>query len=249
MDDKQRWRLDNLRRRDVDPDFLLELHGLRWPFERDLRTDFEQWLASLTKRPKLTGDQAPRFYIERFLDVQQLDSLQFAAAKLGMTPDSLAELLPQLPDIGLRNKYELYPGCGLIGRSLSEDLTRNLPGLRFKTFGTHDGFCELLRGALKASTLKFDMRPLYCATQDEMAPAENGYRIFASTWDNLTMLPLSVTHQVWLNLGKPLSLTPDRCSKLFYLRNMSELNGALAGMAPPRNMDRYMQFLKATQRA
>jgi hypothetical protein len=205
-------------------------------------------LAGMRNGPELADDRAPRFHVERFLDVQELDSLKFAAAKLGMQPDSLQDLLPRLPEIGLRTNYEPYTGLGLIGRSLSADLTRKLPGLRFKTFGTHDAFCELLHAAL-SDVLEFEAEPLYCATQEEMAAAENAYRMFASTWDNLTMQPLSVKHQVWLDLGKPLSLTPDRCSKLFYARNRDRLCGHLAGRGEPRNMDVYLRFIEANQHA
>jgi hypothetical protein len=248
MDHQQEQRFANLSHADVEPRFLLELHGLEWPFRGELLSDFEQMLANFRHRPELADDRAPRFHIERFLDLQELDSPRFAAAKLGMTQDSLQALLPRLPEIGLRTNYEPYRGIGLIGRSLSEDLTRKLPGLRFKTFGTHDAFCELLHKALK-NVLGFDAVPLYCATQDEMAAAENGYRMFAATWDNLTMLPLSVKHQVWLDLGKPLSLAPDRCSKLFYARNRERLIGHLVGRGEPRNMDTYLSFVGVNQNA
>ncbi len=205
-------------------------------------------LGGMRNTPTLTNDVAPRFHIERFLDVQELDSIKFAAAKLGMRTDSLRELLPLLSGIGLRTNYEPYPGLGLIQRSLSEDLTRKLPRLRFKTFGTHDVFCQLMHDALR-NAFGLEVEPLYCATQDELADAENGFRAFASTWDNLTMQPLSVKHQVWLDLGKPLSLTPDRCSKLFYARNRERLRGHLAGRGEPQNLDVYMRFCGANQDA
>lgn len=247
MDKEQKWRLANLSQPDVDPTFLSELHGLEWPFANELRADFEQMVASLRTRPTLAEERAPRFLIERFLDIQELHSLRFAAATLGMQQESLRDLLPRLKKLGLRTNYEPYPETGLIGRSLSEDLTRKLPGLRFKTFGTHDSFCELLHHALREE-LHWEAQPLFCATQKEMADAENGDRMYAATWDNLTMQPLSVKHQVWLDLGKPLSLTPDRCSKLCYARNRERLRGDLAG-GEPRDIDMYIRFVEANQHA
>jgi hypothetical protein len=246
MDEKQEWRLANLSRPDVEPEFLEELHGLVWPFDGDLHADFMQVLDGMQSKPALTCNLAPRFHIERFFDIQGLDSIRFAAARLGMDTDSLRGLLPLLPKLGLRTNYQPYAGLGLIGRSLSEDLTKKLPGLRFKTFGTHDSFCELLHQALKKA-LTLDVTPLYCATQDELAADKNGFRMFASTWDNLTMQPLSGRHQVWLSLGKPLSLTPDRCSKLFYARNRDRLRGHLVGRGEPQDIDEYMRFLGVTQ--
>jgi hypothetical protein len=246
MDEQQEWRFDNLGRPSVDPRFLDELHGLKWPLSGNLRVDFKQMLDGTRNPPALVDDWAPRFHVERFLDLQELDSLRFAAGKLGMQPNSLRDLLPRLTEIGLRTNYEPYPGLGLIGRSLSQDLIRKLPGLQFKTFGTHSDFCELLHDSLRKE-LGFEAKPLFCATQDEIEPAENGYRMFASTWDNLTMQPLNVKHSVWLDLGKPLSLMPDRCSKLFYARNRDRLRGHLAGLGEPRDINEYMRFSEASQ--
>ena len=52
-----------------------------------------------------------------------------------MKPESLDELLPELPRIGL-SKNTIYRQ--FVEKPLSDDLVRTLPGLRFRTFGTHD---------------------------------------------------------------------------------------------------------------
>lgn len=248
MDERQEWRFSNLSRPDVDLEFLKELHGLDWPFNDALRQDFDQFVADRHPGKPTPNDRAPRFLIEQFFEIQEVQSIGFAAAALGMHPESLQELLPRLPELGLRMNYEPYGGMGLIARSLSEDLTRKLPGLRFKTFGTHDAFCELLHNAL-TQTLTLKVKPLLCKTQEEVAAPELGYRMYAATWDNLTMQPLSIRHQVWLDLGKPLSLPPDRCSKLFYARHHDLLRGKLAGSGEPRDLDAYFQFLERGQHA
>lgn len=248
MDENQRWRLDNLSRREVDPVFLSELHSLTWPFTGELATDFERAMQGSGLRPALMDERAPRFHIEWFLQLQQLDSIRFAAANLGMTPESLVGLIPRLPELGLRRNYLPYPGVSLVDHSLADDLTRSLPAMRFKTFETYTSFCQSLHEALRTE-IQFDVEPLYCATQAEMAGEENERPLIASTWDDLTMLPLSVKHQVWLDLGKPMSLPPDRCSKLFYARNREELHGRLAGRGEPRDIRVYLRFREARQNA
>ena len=186
-------------------------------------------------RHTMRGWQGDRYAFEMFLQSQRLLTRKYAAARLGMEPDSLDRLLPELPRIGLSKKYAVYRG--ITDESVSEDLVRTLPGLRFRTFGTHDSFCELLHGALHQA-LELEIRPLFCATADQLGDQ----RMYASTWDNITLLPLSVKHSLWLDFKKPLDLSPDRCSKLFFARHRDELRTHLAGREEPRDMRYYMDF-------
>ena len=171
-----------------------------------------------------------------FLQSQRLLTRKYAAAGLGMEPDSLDRLLPELPRIGLSKRYAVYRG--ITDESVSEDLVRTLPALRFRTFGTHDSFCEVLHGALHEA-LKLEIRPLFCATAKELSE-----QMYASTWDNITLLPLSVKHSLWLDFKKPLALSPDRCSKLFFARHYNELRPHLAGREEPRDLRYYIDFAR-----
>jgi hypothetical protein len=231
MDAKERFRFENLQRPCVNLEFLRETYGVDWPPDEQFAQDFGAWHAT---RVNPCGDRTVnRYAFELFLLSQRLMTRSYAAARLGMTTESLARLLPELPKIGLSKKYAVYKG--IVDESLSDDLVRSLKGLRFRTFGSHDFFCEFLHEALK-SELGLPVNPLFCDTADRLGEQ----RMYASTWDNITLLPLSTKHSVWLSFNKPISLAPDRCSKLFYAEHHDELRPFIAGREEPRDLQRYL---------
>ncbi len=234
MDDKER--LANLKCPCVDVDFLRETHGIDWPPDEQFERDFGAWLDSLRGTTPCEDGKAHRYAFEKFLQSQRLLTRKYAAARLGMQPESLDQVLPQLPRIGLSKKYAVYRGIS--DESVSEDLVRTLPGLRFRTFGNHDSFCKALHEEL-LHALELEIRPLFCATAKEL-----GEHMYASTWDNITLLPLSVKHSLWLDFKKPIALSPDRCSKLFFARHQDELRPYLAGHEDPRDMRYYIDFTR-----
>ena len=237
VNDKEQWCFNNLQASCADVNFLMETNGIAWPPDGQFEADFTAWLATLPRVKTCPKGHANRYAFEMFLQSQGLLTRNFAAAKLGMSPESLDHLLPGLPKLGLSKKYAVY--SGISDESLSEDLVRSLPGLRFRTFGTHDSFCELLHKAL-ADALRLKVVPLFCVTSEELGEQ----RMFASTWDSITLRPLSVKHSVWLDFKKPIALAPDRCSKLFYARNYDELNPYLAGREEPRDLRYYTDFAR-----
>lgn len=233
MDKREEDSLDNLQTACVEIGYLANLGGISWPVDASFDRDFATFQGRRAT-PCEVG-RVHRYAFETFLKSQGLASRNEQAAKLGMTPPSLDRLLEHLPEIGLPKKYQVYRG--IIDGAVGEDLVRTLEGLRFRTFGTHDSFCELLHGKLRA-VLGIEIDPLYCATADKLGDA----RMFASTWDNITLLPLSVKHGVWLDFGKPFSLSPDRCSKLFYAENRDVLRTYIAGRDEPRDLEQYSDF-------
>jgi len=234
VDAKAEWSIANLKTRCVEPDYLIQLNGITWPVDVQFDRDFASFLNGRAKPCENGGIDRYRF--ELFLQSQKLLSRNYAAARLGMTPKSLDGLIPKLPELGLSKKYKVYEG--IYEASMSDDLVSMLPGLRFRTFGTHDFFCEFLHNQLR-ETLKIEINPLYCRTSERLG----GQRMFASTWDNVLLEPLSVKHSVWLDFGKPLSLAPDRCSKLFYAEHHEEMKQYLAGKEEPRGLGDYFMVL------
>lgn len=236
MEPEQEVRIANLRGSCVDAGFLQETHGITWPPEVRFERDFATSIFGSRGKPCESG-KVDRYAFEMFLQSQRLLTRNYASARLGMRPDSLDALLPLLPKIGLSKQYSVYPG--IIDESLSEDIVRSLRGLRFRTFGTHDSFCELLHAEIE-NALQLKITPLFCATADQL----NEGRIYASTWDNITLLPLSTKHSVWLKFDKPLALAPDRCSKLFFAQHYDELRPYLAGREEPRDLSVYVNFAR-----
>lgn len=235
MDGKEQWRLANLQVPCVDKEFLTETHKIAWPPDDRFVDDFATWLSSHGRARPCEEGKIHRYAFERFIQSQKLLTRADASASLGMRPESLDELLPKLPRLGLSKKYAVYPG--IIDSSLSDDLVSSLKNLRFRTFYDHDSFCKLLHSAIHEA-LGLTIEELFCETADELG----GQRLYASTWDNITLKSLSARHSVWLDCKKPLSLAPDRCSKLFLARHYEELRDYLAGREEPRDMRFYFDF-------
>ena len=130
----------------------------------------------------------------------------------------------------------------------------NLPGLRFRTFTDHESFCSRLHEAvsqeLGISLQTIHDNSLWCATDQWLAEraGDGDYpRRFAQVFDCITCDALSLAHATWLDFGKPMSLGPDRCSKLTYVRHHEELSRYNAGTQEPSDLDRYWHALEATR--
>ena len=240
MSPEELERLDFLRQGPFAPlQYIGDYYGLPWPLPDEARADFETWLGQLRRRTTYPDGSVSRVELERFLDRQNVVPKRWMAARLGMQPASLDDLLSQLSRIGMRaQRYIVYPE--LIDEALSEDLTPNLPGLRFRTFGDHNSFCERLHAELH-QVLGISITPLFCATSDRI---QDYPRQFAMHFDCLTLEPVSGKHQMWLDFRKPLNLSPDRCSKLLYVENRETLRPYCSGTQEPDDLDQYKHYLE-----
>lgn len=240
MTEQEQIRFDFLRQGPcVPPRYIRDFYGLPWPFPSDLRTAFEAWQGTQRRRTSCGAGRVSRVELESFMHNKAVIPRKWMAARLGMQVASLDELLEHLDEIGMRlQRYVVYPD--LIAESFSEDLVLNLPGLKFRTFSDHNTFCQRLHADLNKQPVGLVVRPLFCATSDRMGDYP---RLFASTFDCLTLLPLSGKHQVWLDFHKPIKLGPDRCSKLFYVENREGLREYCAGTYEPDDLDVYSHFL------
>lgn len=228
----------------VPADYIRDYYGLPWPFTGDLQHDFEIWRGGLRRPVHCEGDAFSRFEIEGFMEQRRIVPRKWMAASLGMTEGSLDELLTRLPQLGLRPSRYL-PYNDLVATDLVDDLVGAIPALRYRTFGDHNTFCARLHSELQskeAPSLGIQVEPLYCATALELGEE---LPQFAKHFDCLTLEPLSEKHAVWLDFGKPLSLAPDRCSKLFYAAHRTELSQYCAGHMEPDNIGHYEQFVAA----
>jgi hypothetical protein len=221
----------------VPVDYVRDYYGLQWPLEGDLLHDYGVWVGRFRRTDQCPGDAVPRYDLEAFMQQKQVVPKKWMGARLGMTVASLDRLLDRLRDIGLPpQRYIIYPQ--LISEALSEDLVPNLRGLRFRTFSDHNSFCGQLHAEL-AQILGEPIERLFCATSDRL---QEYFRQFANNFDCITVEPVSGKHQMWLDFRKPLSLSPDRCSKLFYAENHEALLPYRAGRQEP-DLELYQQFL------
>jgi len=222
----------------VTIEYLNDSSGLGWPWSGELRQDFDAWLALSPRRTRWDDDRPSRFLIEGFLRDQRLESTKWAACRLGMEESSFAEVLVALPRIGLRlRRYEVYPG--LISTSFGKDLDGHLPSMKFRTFDDHETYCQFLHEDLR-TRLGVTIQPQWCATSLRLADSPMGYpRAIARDFDCITLEPLSVRHQMFLDFRKPLYLKIDVCSKLFYAENRSDLEPYRSGSAEPHDLPDY----------
>jgi hypothetical protein len=227
----------------VSMEFLRDLFGIEWPPSDEFVEEYQAWATQRSFHERCGAPLRSRWVAEWFFSDNRLEPLPWAAASMGMKPESLVEVLPLLPRVGLRRKYDVYPN--VIDKSLSDDLVRSLKGLRFRTFGTHNSYCTLLHNTLKDAT-GVTIKPWYCETSLKV---EDYPQQFASTIDSITLEGLSTKHSVWLDLGKPMRLAPDRCSKLFYAENRAEMQGMIAGSGEPEDLNVYLYWIASKKRA
>jgi hypothetical protein len=245
MTEQEQYRFDMLRQGPcVPPEYVAGYYGLPWPLPDDARQDYDAWLSRLRRRHNCIEGWISRYELESFMQQKGVVPKKWMGARLGMRIASLDELLARLRDIGIRpERYVVY--TDLISKSLSEDIVLNLPGLKFRTFSDHNNFCSRLHAEL-AKVLGIQVAPLFCETSDRI---QDYPRQFASNFDCITLAPLSVKHQVWLDFRKPLNLGPDRCSKLLYIENRDVLRPVCAGTQEPDDLEQYASFLAKEQHA
>jgi hypothetical protein len=171
-------------------------------------------------------------------------------ARLGLNRDCFKQVLPEIQKLLPRGSYVVFDE--LVDESLIEDCVTNLPGLRFRTFTDHEAFCSRLHEALSQELgippEVLHTNSLWCATDQWLAAHGDGGdypRRYAQHFDCITCLPLSLAHATWLEFGKPMSLGPDRCSKLTYIGYYEELSVYNAGTGEPDDLERYRRALEA----
>lgn len=218
-------------------DYIREYYGLAWPLAPDTTSALVQYRTASRRPTKCSAGQWSRHEIEGFMVRSDVLPRKWMGARLGMTVASLDVLLGKLDVFGMqRSRYEV--GSEFIADALSEDLVRHVPGLRFRTFADHTGYCARLHAEVAKVDVKVE--PLFCATSTLL---QEYPRRFAMHFDSLTLEPLSTKHSVWLDFRKPLNLPPDRCSKLLYVEDRERLKPFVAGTTEPDNLGLYEQFL------
>jgi len=237
MTEHEQERFDSLRAGPCVPAaYVQEYYGLPWPLPNEAGEDYAQWAGGL-RRPAACGAGVSRYELETFLQQQKAAPKKWAAAELGMDEASLDRVLEALPRLGMRKQRYVMSGV-LVTQPFADDLVANLPKMKYRTFGDHNSFCERLHAEL-ADDYGVQITPLFCATADRM---KDYPRQYARHFDCLTLMPLSVRHQVWLDFDKPLNLSPDRCSKLLYLEYQDELKPYCAGSGEP-DLAAYETFM------
>ena len=246
MSELEQHRFDMLVDRFIDVQYIADYYGIEgFAQNANLVADLERFRSTMRNPPPVPDGMVDRYAVEGFLQARRLLPVKWAAARVGMTSALLGEILDRRLDLPtpIRQDYLEY-GC-LMPEGLSEVLIGALPALRFRTFYDHETFCEHLHNAIRLALnmpqAQFDQGKLWCATDSMLAAAGDGDypRRYGYHFDCLTCEPLSAAHAIWLDFKKPLSLSPDRCSKLQFVRYRDELEDWVAGTRIPDDLERY----------
>lgn len=222
--------------------YLRDYYGIDWPLSKEGESWFTKYVGTLRMPAKCSNGCLSRYELEGFMARSELLTKKWMAARLGMEVDSLEKVLAKLDLFGMQaNRYLV--GTEFVAESLTDDITRHLPGLQFRTFFDHTDFCQRLHAELYKET-GFQVHPLFCETSSRMREPR---RRIAAHFDCLTFEPLSTKHSVWLDFRKPLNLPPDRCSKLLYVENRESLTPFIAGSGAPDGLSEYEAFMESVQ--
>lgn len=235
----------------VDVQFLHDYYGIGDP-----RANQDLWRALERFRNGHPREAIgfSRYLLEKFFQKNRVLPRKWMAARVGLRLDHFNKILLDLENAKLLPRASYVVFDELIDENLVEDLIGNLPGLRFRTFYDHESFCsrlhESLARELGQAEAEFQNKALWCATDtwlDEHADDGDYPRRFAEHFDCITCEPLSLAHAAWLDFAKPMSLGPDRCSKLTYLRHYEQLSRYHAGVREPEDLDRYRRALEGAR--
>jgi hypothetical protein len=130
--------------------------------------------------------------------------------------------------------FAYYPSedpTAFVGERIDHDLLELFEEFRFRTFSDHNDFCRRLHQAIE---VKYELRvePEFDTTCKLLFKDKNQWD-YAHDWDAITLEPVSLQYQVWLDLGKPMNLRPDCVSVYFYVREMERLKNHVAGTGGP----------------
>lgn len=242
-------RLEMLRGRYVDPEYVRDYYGLDDIRAHELlNDDINRYRQTMTRAPNGDAAFVDRYALEGFFQARSLLPFKWAALSLGMNEELFRKVLERRHELPtpLRDQYVLYD-C-LVKTNFAQDVRRVLPELKNRSFYDHRGFCQYLhpalQKALKISDEEMSEGTARCATDLALREAGMGDEPprLAEYFDCLTCEPLSAAHCMWLELKKPKSLPPDRCSKLTFVIHRNQLGKLYAGVDPPDNLSRYERY-------
>ncbi len=176
-----------------------------------------------------------RYVFEGWFKHSNLLPTKLMAIKLGMNASTLRGLFKYLPQLGMAaSLYQLTDA--FVSTRFEDDLIESLNTLRFKP--QHEKVHTRLKALHEAilSETGYRIDPVLCKTT-------NHPEHIADAYCSLTFQPISTSDCVWLDLGKPIALPTDRCSRIFakqhldtlapHIRNRDELEQELADDCQP----------------
>jgi hypothetical protein len=196
----------------------------------------------LVTRPSSSGLLVHRHGLETFLLQNGLVSWKWAAIYYGLETQVLHDVVGRLEANGYPVQVRSGVSDQLVRQREAASLFRMFPALRNKVFANHDGMCIAFHSAI-TSDLKVGVTPLHCATSEILDPESPDNAV---AFDAITMDPVGLRYQVWLDTRKPVNLAPDVCSLKFYAKNEADLLPQLMKGSEPEDINDKLDVLRAT---
>lgn len=163
--------------------------------------------------------QVDRHALETFLLQNGWVSWKWAAVHLGLDEETLRAVVDRMRGAGALPQLDSGISDQVVRQREASTLHRQFRSLRMKTFSSHSSMCRALHRAI-TEELKFDVTPLHCVTSVALGDNEPD---LADAFDAITLDPVGLRYQVWLETKKPVNLRPDVCSVKFYAKHENEL--------------------------
>ena len=246
MKPREATRLEALMRPWCKADVVADLLGLDLVADPRLVGAVRSWAArfrgdGLVMRPTTSGLEVHRHALEAFLLQNGLISWKWAAIHYGLEAQVLQEVVNRLEGRGDVVQVRTGVSDQLVRQREAASLFRAFSSLRNKVFASHDGMCIALHAAI-ANDLNIDITPVSCVTSEVLEPESPD---IAVAFDAITMDPVGLRYQVWLDTKKPVNLAPDVCSLKFYAKYEGDLRPYVMGGGEPENIDDKLEKLRA----
>lgn len=239
-------RLEALKRPWCTAGLVKELLGIDLVADPRLAGVVRSWAArfrgdGLVERQSTSGPEVHRHALEAFLLQNRLISWKWAAIYLGLEAPVLEKVVDRLEARGDLVQVRSGLSDQLVCQREAASLCRAFPLLRNKVFASHNGMCIALHVAIE-SDLGIHFTPVSCVTSTVLEPEGPD---LAVAFDAITMDPVGLRYQVWLDTKKPVNLAPDVCSLKFYAQNEAALRPHVLTGSEPENIDDKLEVLRA----
>lgn len=219
-------------------DFIGELWGLDLVGEPRFVAHFRAWASRFLGTSDVTragrgGLSVDRWALESFLVQNGLTSWKWAAVYLGMDESTLRAIVDRLEGTGVSTQIPSAVSDQVVRQREASQLFKAFPAIRHRLFSDHSRMCRTVHEAVRAE-LKIDVVPVVCVTS---AVLDSGEPDIAAAFDAITLEPVGLRYQVWLDTRKPVNLHPDVCSLLFYAKNEADLRDLVMKGSEPEQID------------
>lgn len=222
MDDRQRWRLEQLQKEACSIELAEELFGLDLRHDNALLGRFRAWASRFWRgEPVVRSTSINRHALESFFQFSGLVPVKWAAAEVGMEQSSFVATLQALQGDGLPVPMSSISSEQVVEERLVRDLHKWFPALSHVLFVNHSAYCARLHEVIEGTYPFIKVGALRCVTSEALGEDPPDY---ADTFDVLTLDPVGLRYQVWLDFKKPVNLRPDCCSLKFYASEQAALS-------------------------